>query len=137
MSHLTEQQIVEYVAGETPWEWIDHIHSCPECAARARQLSEPLGFFADAVRGMVPFRPVFRLSKPQRLAYWPALVAVALLLLIAAPFYRGGHAPAAPRTPTVSDEVLLQRVQTAVAESVPGPMAPLALTLTSDSGNTE
>jgi hypothetical protein len=138
MTHLTEQQVLEYVAGDGRPEWSDHVHSCPDCAARARQLSEPLRLFADSIREIAPARPAFRLSRRRRrTAYWPAFVAAALLLLIAAPFYRSRKTTATQQTPALSDEVLLQRVQTAVAESVPGPMAPLAVTMTSDSGNQE
>jgi hypothetical protein len=138
MSHLTDQQVLEYVAGHARPEWRDHIRLCPECATQARQLSEPLRLFADSVRAVAPVHLDFRLSQPRRrIAYWPAFVAAALLLLIAAPFYRARQVRVAHPVAAVSDEVLLQRVQTAVAESVPGPMAPLAVTLTTDSGHTE
>ncbi len=138
MSHLTEQQILAYVAGETRSEWSDHIDSCLECSALARRLSESLRLFADTVREAVPARPTFRfIGQRRRIAYWPAFVAAAVLLLIAAPFYRTHPASVTQPAVAISDEVLLQRVQTAVAESVPGPMAPLAVTLTTDSGNSE
>jgi len=138
MSHLSEKEILECIAGETRPEWRDHIQSCPDCSARARQLSEPLRLFADSVREMVPIRPVFRQSQSYRhLPYWSAFVAAALLLLIAAPLFRGRRAEVAQPASAISDEVLLQRIQTAVAESVPGAMAPLAITPSSDSENAE
>jgi hypothetical protein len=138
MSHLSEQEILECIAGEPRPQWRDHIQSCPDCSARARQVSEPLRLFAESIREMAPIRPVFRQSRSYwHIPYWSAFVAAALLLLIAAPLFREHRAELAQPAPAVSDEVLLQRVQTAVAESVPGPMAPLAITLSGDSENAE
>jgi hypothetical protein len=138
MSHLSEQEILECVAGEARPDWRDHIELCPDCSARVRRLSEPLRLFADSIREMAPIRPIFQQSRSYwYISYWSAFAAAALLLLIVAPLFRERRVEVTQPAPVVSDEVLLQRVETAVAESVPGPMAPLAITLSSDSETTE
>lgn len=140
--HLSADQVLEWVMGLREAECEAHLRGCRECVEEIEKVARPLRLFGAAVRELgsevlIGERAVNR-RRSWRLAYWPAaLLAAALLIFAVLPSQRGqrqaGHevtdAPVA-----VSDEVLLQNVEAELSESVPGSMEPLARLMTNETG---
>jgi hypothetical protein len=142
--HLSGDQVLEWVMGLRDTECETHLRGCRECAEAIEEVAGPLRLFGATARELGSEVRIGRRLEDRhrswRVAYWPAaFLAAALLIFAVLPVQRGqqqsGHgAPAAPVT--VSDEVLLQHVESELSESVPGPMEPLARLMTNEIGRT-
>jgi len=128
--HLSSREISEWTAGIRTLQSEDHLHRCAECRAELARLHESLSDFRDSLRdwsasqGTAP-RPVW-LTEAPRSAHrvrW-ALVAVAMIVLAAIPFYRS-HNRQRPTDTGMDDAVLLEQIDTDVSRSVPASMEPL------------
>jgi hypothetical protein len=137
--HLTEQQIVDLVAGAATPAANRHVESCAACAAEVEQLAGAVEGFAAAVHRM-PLRPAPRLdwADVNRFQPWPPAwrlaVAALALLLVAVPlmfhFQPGsGNEIAALHQQQLererADAALLEQVDAAVSRPVPQTIEPL------------
>jgi len=145
--HLTEQQILECVAGTALPENVRHIGECAACGAEVHRLAGAVRGFAAAVH-QAANRPAPRLdwaaavqARPPA-AWAPArrlAVAALALLLVAIPivFYFNLYADKTENTAYTTahkqqqlareraDAALIEQVDAAVSRPVPQPIEPL------------
>jgi hypothetical protein len=134
--HLSGDQVLEWTMGLRDAECEAHLRGCRECVDAIEEVAGPLRLFGAAIRELGSEVHSGRRVENRRsnwsLAYWPAaLLAAALLIFAALPRHE-----VTPTRVAVSDEVLLQHVEYELSESVPGPMEPLARLMTSETGRT-
>lgn len=146
--HLTEQQILECVAGTATPESLRHIEECAGCAAEVQRLDSGVRGFAAAVQQAAK-RPAPRLdwqAASQSQSWWtaapawrPAFAALALILISSAllfyssPDYKSvdqtAYTTAQSRQQQLererTDAALLEQVDAAVSRPVPQPIEPL------------
>jgi hypothetical protein len=134
-SHLTSQQISEYVAGASGPAMEEHVHSCIACRAEAGRLSETLALFRDSARrwsleqeSARPLIPVNLAAANNRRVtlrylFLTAAVAACLIAGLTLPRQR-----AIKPVPAISDAELLVQVDRELSETVPPSMEPIALT---------
>ena len=141
--HLTEQQILECVAGTAVADSLRHVEECAVCAAEVNRLESAVGGFAAAVR-RAAVAPAPRLdwaaAREPWVPVWRLAVAALALLLLAIPimfrasFYPNRidntiHTTAQSRQQQLererADVALLEQVDAAVSRPVPQPIEPL------------
>lgn len=144
--HLSAQDISEWMIGNRPGSVEEHLGTCPECAAEVTRMSESIAMFGSAVREWseqqarnieirMPARAPRHFWNTGMFRWQVATASMAALLLAAIPVYRMNHREPVPIITTaaaVSDEVLMQNVETQISRSVPAPMEPLADLMTGD-----
>ncbi len=138
-AHLSAQEISEWAAGYRTREREDHLHKCAECRGELTALQGAFTEFRDSLRGWSADqgshpKAVWLAERPQQVHWlrW-ALVAVAMLGLVAIPFYRSRVQP--PRTETdIDDAVLMEQIDTGISRPVPATMEPLTGLVTWSSG---
>jgi len=138
MSHLTEEQFVEWASGERNDEAAQHLRECAQCIDEVRRLSLALeGFKAEINDGAsaryVPFTGAqiralaAAQAKPKR-SLWrmlpvPALAAIAVLAVVLSQ-------PDSVKAPTpntdAADDALLMAVNTDVYRTAPAALRPVA-----------
>lgn len=121
-SHLSSEELYQWLSGEREEEVEEHIRECPACHAEMHRLRNALAGFRNSLEHC-PVPPVHLRPARQILPRW-ILAAVAVLLLAVAPAYwtaRQQHAAEQSRT----DELLLERVNTGLSRTVPASMEPL------------
>ena len=131
-SHLTPEQVSNWMAGERQAPELLHVRECPRCRAEVERLQAALSAFGGALRNWsdrqsVP-KPVWngRRARPFPLAWMVA----AVLLVVALPIYRVDKLRKAERAR--ADEALLTQVDISVSRLVAAPMEPLAKLMTRD-----
>jgi hypothetical protein len=130
-AHLSQQQMDDWLIGDRPAEEESHLSSCAGCMKEVARMSDSLALFGAAVRSYGQEQMgVPRTHTSTAIAWWRmGMVFATLLLLIAMPMMR--HRQATPNT-VVQDDVLLQKVQQEISQSVPSPMEPLAKLMPND-----
>ena len=121
-SHLTSEEIYQWLSGERGNEVEEHLRECPACQADLHQFRQALAGFRNSLE-QSPVPPVYLRPALQIIPRW-FLAAAAVLLLAAAPIYwtaRQQRAAEQSRT----DELLLERVNTGLSRAVPASMEPL------------
>ena len=134
-SHLTSDQISEWlVSGGTP-EMERHVANCDECKGRIAEVETPLAVFRESIHkaGERQTAPVWNLQlqasrKPWAFPLRSIVVALAVLVLAVVPAYRIQKDTAKQQTAEIArqDAALLQAVEKELGESEPHPMQPLA-----------
>ena len=122
MTHLSAEQIAQWIAGQRPAEAELHIASCGQCRGRVAGFEDVVAQFRSAVGSVPAPPPVWR---ARRTVAWPHLVAVAAIaLLLLAPLYREREAR---RRAAIErqDAQLLQQVDSEISRAVPDAMVPL------------
>ncbi|MDR3699705.1 MAG: hypothetical protein P4L56_08740 [Candidatus Sulfopaludibacter sp.] len=122
MTHLSAEQIAQWIAGQRSAEAEVHVESCGKCRARVTGFEDVLAQFRGAVRSVSAPVPVWR---ARRSLVWPRLVAVAAIaLLLLVPLYREREAR---RRAAIEqqDTQLLQQVDAGISRAVPDAMDPL------------
>ena len=121
-SHLSLEEIYQWLSGER-WEEVEeHFRDCPACKAEMLQFQNALaGFRSSLERSSVP--PISYLPVRQTLPRW-ILATAALALLIATPVYWNARQQRAADQ-AKSDELLLERIDASLSRSVPASMEPL------------
>ena len=84
-SHLTSEEIYQWLSGERQDEVEEHCRECPACRADLRQFRQALAGFRDSLE-QCPLPPVHLRPVRQVIPRW-ILAAAAVLLLAAAPLY--------------------------------------------------
>ena len=125
-SHLSSEQICNWLAGQREEEEQKHLHECAACQAELDQFLNALaGFRTSLEKSPVP--AVRRKQNSQRLSRW-VLASAALSLMVAAPMYWNARQQRTIQTnedQAKADELLLERVQAGLSRSVPASMEPL------------
>jgi hypothetical protein len=135
--HLSEEQLMEWLASPSNAEVEGHLQVCQACAERVARAAEPLTLFRGAVRswGEEQIGPVRATWQPAATPRWGWRIAWAiatLWLLIAVPVYRHRQVKQETALTAAQDEVLLQQVERELSRSVPAPMEPLAKLMPND-----
>jgi hypothetical protein len=121
-SHLSSQQICNWLAGRRGEQEQKHLHECAACQAELDQFQNALaGFRTSLEKSPVP--AVRRKQSSPRLSRW-VLASAALSLMVAAPVWWNARQQRAAEQ-AKADELLLERVQAGLSRSVPASMEPL------------
>jgi hypothetical protein len=121
-SHLSLEEIHQWLSGERRDEVEEHFRECPACKAELHQLHNALtGFRSSLEQSPVP--PVSYLPVRGTVPRW-ILATAAVLLLIATPVYWNARQQRAAEQAR-ADELLLQRIDASLSRSVPTSMEPL------------
>jgi len=132
-SHLTSEEISNWLAGESGQEADQHLGDCPACRAELDLLRNAFAGFRRSLEAL-PVPAPHRIYRKDPLPRW-ILAAAALSLLIAAPVYWNARQQPIPQ-PTEdqakADELLLERIQSGLSRSVPASMEPLMQLISND-----
>jgi hypothetical protein len=143
--HLTEAQLYDLLDANADRATELHMAECANCSQEFAQLSEALANFRLAANGIaLTHEPIRKpLATPQRMHFRPAAWATGLATaaLVVAGSLTALHrhtaiepAPIAVTAPThdsISDEALLQDIDSDLSASVPAQLKPLDVTATS------
>ena len=125
-SHLTSEEIYQWLSGEHAADVEEHFRECPACHTELLQFRNALaGFRTSLEKSPVPV--VRRKQSSQRLSRW-VLASAALSLMVAAPVWWNARQQRAIQTnedQAKADELLLERVNAGLSRSVPASMEPL------------
>ncbi len=135
-SHLTPQQISEWMGGERSREAEMHVRACAACQAEVDRFEAALSQFRSSVRewSAEEYNPHFpagtdwdKAQQRNVSAGWRWAVLAILSCVAAVLFLHRSEAPPQPivAKTTVSDAVLLKQVDQDASRTVPGPMEPL------------
>jgi anti-sigma factor RsiW len=128
-THLSSEQISEWLLGYPRPGVAQHVQECPACRSELAQFREALGEFGGAVRvwsedhAEAAVALSASVAEPRswaashQLAWALAIAAVCVLASFLAPWHRGESAP--------SDALLLNQVDAQVSRTVPSSMEPL------------
>jgi len=135
-SHLSQDQMTEWVLGTTDQAILRHLETCPACTAEVQEFRNTLSSFREAVHATTEQQ--LRLRKDKILAAEPATardwyplhwgwVLAMVVVLITAIFL--ARAPNAPHNYAGddADNALLQAVQGDLDREVPQALAPAVL----------
>jgi len=128
-SHLSLEEIHQWLSGERSDEVVEHFRECPACNAELHQLQSALAGFRSSLE-QAPVPPVSYLPVRKTLPRW-ILAAAALSLLVATPVYWNARQQRAAEQ-AKSDELLLQRIDASLSRSVPASMEPLMQLITKE-----
>jgi hypothetical protein len=132
-THLTSQQISEWILGEPSREVDLHVRSCPFCQAELSQFESSLKGFRSSVRQWSEQQlssPALLLGK--RNPAWPwwmtrlgwVMAAIALCIFIGhLSEYRASQPQV--KSGSIADTALLTQIDRELSQTVPGPMEPL------------
>jgi len=122
ISHLSLEEIHQWLSGERRNEVEEHFRECPACEVELHQFQKALvGFRSSLEQSPVP--PVSYLRVRGTLPRW-ILATAAVLLLTAAPVYWNARQQRAAEQ-SKTDELLLERVNAGLSRTVPASMEPL------------
>jgi predicted anti-sigma-YlaC factor YlaD len=121
-SHLSLEEIYQWLSEERGEEVEEHVRDCPACRAELDQLQNALtGFRTSLEQSPVPGISYSRVR--HTLPRW-ILAAATLALLVATPvFWNARQQRAAEQAK--ADQLLLERVETGLSRAVPASMEPL------------
>ena len=125
-SHLSLEEIHQWLSGERRDEVEEHFRECPACEAELHQLRKALAGFRSSLE-QSPVPAVSYSRTRQTLPRW-ILATAAVLLLIATPVYWNARQQRPPQTAedqAKADELLLERIDAGLSRSVPTSMEPL------------
>jgi hypothetical protein len=121
-SHLSLEEIYQWLSGERQDEVEDHFRECPACKVELQQFQNALaGFRSSLEQSPVPAVSYSRVR--QILPRW-ILATAALALLVATPVYWNARQQRAAQQ-AKADELLLERIDAGLSRSVPASMEPL------------
>ena len=136
-SHLSEDQITEWVVGAGDESILRHLESCQACSAEAEELRSTLSSFRDAIHATAQREQA--LWRNQHLAFrervsarewyplhWAWVVAMVVVLIMAIFLTRTPTPPKNYATDD-ADNALLQAVQGDLSRDVPQALAPAVL----------
>ena len=123
MTHLSAEQIAQWVAGERTAGADSHLSACTVCRAQVAEFEDVLAQFRDSLKSVPAAPPVL---KARRMILWPRLVAIgaAASLLLLVPVYRDRQARQRAALEQ-QDAQLLQQVDAEISRAVPDAMDPL------------
>ena len=122
MTHLSDEQIARWAAGERDADAELHVAACRECREQVAEFAGVLAEFGGQAKMLPVPPPSERSRRPAMLSRALAIAAALILLLI--PVYRGEEA----RRRALRDEQdaqLLRQVDAEISRPVADAMAPL------------
>src|SRR5579863_488964 len=134
ITHLSSEQVAEYIVGYPSPMVAQHLQDCPACRAEVGNFREALGDFRWAVRawsedraseyqtGVVPAMPAI---VPDHRWWRPSHQFAGALLLAAICVIASFVIPRRPERVPSSDAILLSQVDAQVSRTVPSSMEPL------------
>ena len=129
MNHLTHDQIIDAVIGESSRATAEHLAVCSECRAELEGMKDSLAGFGESARNWsqasLTLQPTLDLGQPtypQKTLRW-SLAAAAIAIVTAIPVYR--NAVERQRQQAADDARLLEQVDMQLSRSVPTPIEPL------------
>ena len=131
-SHLSSEQISNWMLGERTSSEEQHVLECPQCSADVARLESALTAFGGAVRDAGARQSVVKPLRDGRRARplrW-VLVAATALVVAAVPIYRQDQQRKADRAK--ADAALMEQVDAEVSRAIARPMEPLAKLMTWD-----
>jgi hypothetical protein len=121
-SHLTSEEIYQWLAGERGNEVEEHFRECPACHVEMNRLRRALvGFRHSLEQTAIPAVSYQRVR--HALPRW-ILATAALCAIGAVPAYWSAHQQRAAEQ-AKTDELLLERVNAGLSRTVPASMEPL------------
>jgi anti-sigma factor RsiW len=135
-THLTEEQISQYIAGYASGELDRHIAGCAQCSTKIASLENIIGKFRGSacdwagrkcprIPDMAILSGALRRSRTRSLR-WLAAVATLAAIVAALPALRKPvEHPVAELEQSRSDEQLLERVNANLSQSAPASLQPL------------
>jgi hypothetical protein len=144
MNHLTDDQLSEWLAGESAAETRSHLESCPQCRDEAGALRDGISRYSFSLREQARHAQAAHLANidPQKILTahrlrWAA--ATALALMLAAPTAwmlkpravpatppQAAVTPLIPQPAAMSDDELLEAVNNDLNRDVPQALAPIS-----------
>lgn len=121
-SHLTSEEMYQWLSGEHGADVEEHFRECPACRTELLQFRSALTGFQSSLE-QCPVPPVSRRSVRPALSRW-VLASAALSLMVAGPVWWNARQQRAAEQ-AKADELLLERVQAGLSRSVPASMEPL------------
>jgi anti-sigma factor RsiW len=136
-SHLSEDQITEWVLGARDELVLRHLETCHACSAEAQQLRSSISGFRDAIHAAAQGDQSFwrhqQLAFRERVSakdwyplHWAWLVAMVMVLISAVFLTRTPNAPQ-NHSSEDADNALLKAVQGDLGREVPQALAPAVL----------
>jgi len=135
-THLTEEQISQYIAGYDTGEIDGHIAGCAQCSATLASFENIIGQFRGSagdwagrecprIPDIATLSGTFRRSRTRSLR-WVAAVATLAAIVAAVPALRKPvEPPVGELEQSRSDEQLLERVNAHLSQSAPASLQPL------------
>ena len=121
-SHLSSEEMYQWLCAERGDEVEEHLRECPGCQAELHQLKNALVGFRTSLE-QCPVPPVSYSRARQTLPRWIFAMA-ALSVVVAAPVCWNAYQQRAAEQ-AKADDLLLERVQAGLSRSVPASMEPL------------
>ena len=126
ITHLSSEQVAEYIVGYPSPIVAEHLRYCPECRAEVVNFREALGDFRWAVRSWSEDQaPAMRSVVPDPRWWSPSHQFAGALLVAAICVIASFVIPRHPEKVPSSDAVLLSQVDAQVSRTVPSSMEPL------------
>lgn len=146
MNHLTDEEFTEWLAGEANPEAQTHLDVCPQCRAEALQLRDGISRYSVAIRqqttraqhahmaGTIAPRKVLALHRLR----WAGAGVLAILLAVQTAWILKPHTDPAvshriagaptnpPAAPAMSDDDLLEAVNSDLNREVPLALSPVS-----------
>jgi hypothetical protein len=145
MNHLTDDQLSEWLAGESTAETRSHFDACPQCRDEAGALHDGIARYSFSLREQARHAQAAHLvsidPKKTLAAHrlrWAAAAALALLLAAPTAWMMRPHVTPAPLLPVagnssasqpstgMSDDELLEAVNNDLNRDVPQALAPIS-----------
>ncbi|MBS1872959.1 MAG: hypothetical protein JSU00_07075 [Acidobacteria bacterium] len=124
MSHLTSEQISDYLSAASDGGVQRHLAGCAQCRSEVERLDAALRGFRAAIHQWAEAPSPPPAAAGLRNPWWVAL-AVAAVLLVCVLLSRQAPAPI-PAAAPASDAALLNQIDSDAARTVPAPMEPLS-----------
>jgi hypothetical protein len=132
-SHLSSEEMHQWLSGDRADEVEEHFRECPACQTELHQLKNALTGFRNSLEEC-PAPPVSWRPVRPNLPRW-ILATAALSMLVAAPVYWNARQQRAIQTAAEqarADELLLERIDAGLSRSVPASMEPLMQLISKD-----
>jgi hypothetical protein len=144
MNHLTDDQLSEWLAGESTAETRSHLEACPQCRDEAGTLRDGISRYSFSLRDQARHAQAAHLvnvdPKKTLAAHrlrWAAAAALAMLLaaptawmmrprVVPAPLSTASATSASQPSATMSDDELLEAVNNDLNRDVPQALAPIS-----------
>jgi len=134
ITHLSSEQVAEYIVGYPSPIVAEHLRDCPACRAEVVNFREALGDFRWAIRSwseeqaseyQTNAAPVMPAPVPDPRWWTPSHQFAGALLVAAICIIASFVVPRHPEKVLSSDAVLLSQVDAQVSRTVPSSMEPL------------
>lgn len=126
-SHLNDDQLAGFLAGNTGWRETAHLDTCPACFRAVAEMRESLTSLGSAVTAWSEDHAQFRAPPARQIRRGPARAALAITVVLALILLAVYPRPARkPRLAAADpDTLLLRQIDSALSQQQPSHMQPL------------